>query len=234
MLDLQKVLDGGTWTFEQSLLVYYHIKENEDPHLVPLNSTDLWVQLYDLPKGMMSENILRNIGNFVGTFVKTDPANNSGGWRMYMRIRVTTDIGKPLKRRMRIKREGGNWSWINFKYERLSMFCFVCGLMGHSERECGILYANPETEIPRAYGVWLRAPTKNSQNQNVGSKWLQNGMEQGLPWKKENDVSQQKNTTYGGDTVVARNMDLDGGWRRIRRNWWDKDCTTLSGECIWE
>lgn len=61
ILDLQKVLDGGPWTFEQSLLVYYHIKDNEDPHLVPLNSTDLWVQLYDLPKGMMSENILRNI-----------------------------------------------------------------------------------------------------------------------------------------------------------------------------
>lgn len=72
---------------------------------------------------------------------------------------------------MRIKREGGDWSWVNFKYERLSIFCFVCGQMGHSERDFGIVYANPEAVIPRAYGVWLRAPTKNSHNQNQ-AKWV--------------------------------------------------------------
>lgn len=111
----------------------------------------------------MSETILRNIGNFVGSFVKADPVNMPGGWRMYMRIRVNMDIGKPLKRRMRIK-EGGDWNWLNLKYERLGTFCFVCGMLGHFERDCSVIYANPEKDIPRVYGVWLRAPTRNSQN----------------------------------------------------------------------
>lgn len=106
ILDLQKVLDGGPWTFEHNLLVYHKLKENEDPHLVKLHKIDIWIQVYDLPKGLLSDNILMNIGNFVGNFVKTDPANLNGGWRMYARIRITMDLEKPLKRRMRIKREG--------------------------------------------------------------------------------------------------------------------------------
>lgn len=80
------------------------------------------------------------------------------------------DIDKPLKRRMKIKREGGTWSWINFKYERLSTFCFVCGILGHSERDCGVVYANPGKEIEKAYGTWLRAPGKNIKNNNVGAR----------------------------------------------------------------
>lgn len=63
---------------------------------------------------------------------------------------------------MKIKREGDDWSWINFKYERLSTFCFVCGILGHSERECNIMYANPDKVMDRAYGPWLRASTKNA------------------------------------------------------------------------
>lgn len=52
-LDLQKVLEGGPWTFEQILLVYHYLKEGEDPHLVRLNTMDIWVQVYDLPTGFV-------------------------------------------------------------------------------------------------------------------------------------------------------------------------------------
>ncbi|EEF43556.1 conserved hypothetical protein [Ricinus communis] len=35
---------------------------------------------------------------------------------------------KPLKRRMKIKMDGGDWVSISFTYERLPAFCFFCGL----------------------------------------------------------------------------------------------------------
>lgn len=50
VLDIQKVLEGGPWTFEQSLQVYHCLQEDEDPHVVQLNTMDIWVQIYDLPK----------------------------------------------------------------------------------------------------------------------------------------------------------------------------------------
>ncbi|XP_074352279.1 uncharacterized protein LOC141691439 [Apium graveolens] len=132
-LDLQKVVEGGPWTFEQSLLLYHVLGENENPYTVPLNNMDIWMQVYDVPKGLISEKLLQNIGDFVGTFVKSDPTNINGVWKMFMRIRITLNVEKPIKRRMKIKREGGEWNWVNFKYERLSLFCFVCGVLGHSE-----------------------------------------------------------------------------------------------------
>ncbi|XP_074363518.1 uncharacterized protein LOC141704100 [Apium graveolens] len=179
VFDMQNVIEGDPWIFEQSLLLLHELKEQEDPSQVLLNKMDIWVQIYDLPRGMISEKIIQSIGNSVGVVVKTDPLNMQGLWKPYMRVRVTMDIGKPLKRRMKLKREGDTWSWINFKYERLSTFCFVCGLLGHSERDCDIVYANPEKVIDRAYGVWLRAPNKNAKNQNTGSKWLRNGPDGG-------------------------------------------------------
>lgn len=79
---------------------------NEDPHLVPLDKVDIWVQIYDLPVGMVSERIIQSIGTAVGTFIKVDPNNLKGLWKPFVRVRVTLDIKKPLKRRMKLKREG--------------------------------------------------------------------------------------------------------------------------------
>lgn len=169
-LDLQKVIEGGPWTFEQSLLVYHKLEMNEDPHLVNLHHMKIWVQIYDLPRGLWLEKVLMSIGNSVGKVLKMDPNNLTAGWRLYSRIKVTLDLNNPLRRRMKIKREGGEWSWENFKYERLGTFCFVCGLLGHIDRDCSLVYANHDKEIARAYGVWLRAPTRNLNNQNIGAK----------------------------------------------------------------
>lgn len=132
VMDLRKVIEGGPWSFEQSMLIYKQVQETEDPHAIQLDEVDIWVQVHDIPKGFISENILRSVGNFVGKYVKGDPANFEGTWKAYVIIRVTIDIHNPLKRRMKIKREGGTWSWINFRYERMGNFCFVCGIIGHT------------------------------------------------------------------------------------------------------
>lgn len=73
---------------------------------------------------------------------------------------------------MKIKRERGAWQWINFQYKRVSTFCFVCGVMGHEERDCEVVYGNPDRTVEREYGSWLRAPLRNNRNQNLGARWL--------------------------------------------------------------
>lgn len=189
IMDLYKVLEGGLWSFEQSMLVYKQVKEVEGPHLVTLNEVDICVQVHDIPKGFISENILKSLGSYIGKYVKTNPNSFVGGWKQFVRIRVTLEIQKPLKKRMKIKREGGNWSWLNFKYERLGNFCFVCGILGHTERECNIVYANPNKVVERAYGGWLRAPNRNVKS-NVGARWLRN-MERGSSWLETGEGSKK-------------------------------------------
>lgn len=150
------------------------LKEGENPRSVNLNFIDLWVQVHDLKAGFMSEKILMGIGNYIGHYVASCPSNFVGVWREYMRVRVTLSLDKPLKRRMKIKMSGNEWFWVNFKYENVPNFCFICGIVGHSERFCSQLFEKSEEEIMKPYGSWMRAPLKR-QVKPVGAKWLRNG-----------------------------------------------------------
>lgn len=150
------------------------LQNGENPRNVDLNTIDLWVQVHDLRISFMSEKILKGIGNYVGKFVDCCPNNFTGGWRDYMRIRVSIDLRVSLKRRMKIKMARDKWFWVNFKYESIPTFCFICGIFGHSEKFCSKLFEVPEGDIIRPYGSWMRAQFRN-QIKPIGAKWLRSG-----------------------------------------------------------
>lgn len=175
-VDVKRVMDGCPWSFNRKALVMSRMKEGQNPRCVELNSIDLWVQVHDLNVGFMSEKVLKGIDNYIGSFVESCPSNFVGVWREYMRIRITINLSKPLKRRMKMKMTGNEWFWVNFKYENVPSFCFICGIIGHSERFCSQLFEKQEHEIVKPYGSWMRAPLKR-QVKPIGAKWLRNGNE---------------------------------------------------------
>ena len=65
-----------------------------------------------------------------------DTNNNASMWMKYMRIRVSIDVCLPLIRYKNIKKKDGSQGRVTFKYERLTIFCFLCCLVGHSKRYC--------------------------------------------------------------------------------------------------
>lgn len=145
----------------------------DNPTQISLFSTEFWIQVHDLPCGFMSEKIGKEIGNFIGSYVEADANNYGGIWRNFMRIRVAVDVRRPLKRRMKIKKQGGEWSWIQFKYERLPTFCFFCGIIGHSERFCEKYFDCQERLAELPFGAWLRASSRR-ESTNIGERWLRN------------------------------------------------------------
>lgn len=88
----------------------------------------------------MYEKVLKAVGDYIGKFVVSCPKNFTGVWRDYLRVRVLINIEKPLKRRMKIFRNKEECFWVNFKYERLPTFCFLCGVIGYSEKLCHKLF----------------------------------------------------------------------------------------------
>lgn len=53
----------------------------------------------------------------------------------HLKLLVIADISLPLLRGSTVKLNGV-LKWISFKYERCPDFCYGCGIVGHSERNC--------------------------------------------------------------------------------------------------
>ncbi|WOG87678.1 hypothetical protein DCAR_0206909 [Daucus carota subsp. sativus] len=175
-IDLNRVIEGSPWSFNRKVLLISRMNDSMNPRCIPLDTLDLWVQVHDVKPGFMSERVMKEVGNQVGRYISSCPSNYKGVWREYMRIRVTIDITKPLRRRMKVRTSGSEWSWITFKYEHVPTFCFICGIIGHADKFCSKLFDTPENEITRPYGAGMRAQLRR-QNNLIGSKWLRNGEE---------------------------------------------------------
>ncbi|KAJ8648294.1 hypothetical protein MRB53_001317 [Persea americana] len=201
-IDVNWVLETRPWTFDKHILLVKRLEENEQPHNVPLFHTSFWVQIYNLPIGFLSEKILKDIGNYIGLFLDSNENNLMGVWRNYMRVRVSIDVRKPLQRRMRIKKAGGEWIWIDFKYECLNIFCFICGLLGHTEQQCPKVYECSTGEMVKAHGHWMKAPNRRNQ-MNSGERWLRSTPPEELGMKNGNNV--ESAVAMAVDSVIATN-----------------------------
>ena len=85
---------------------------------------------FRLTMRFLEERVVRGVGNSIGIFIEADPKSFDGEWKVYVRIRVSLDIRKPLRPRMKVKKPGEEWYWVNYKYESLPTFCYFCGKHG--------------------------------------------------------------------------------------------------------
>lgn len=168
--DFDWVRNGGPWSFDNALLVLNVIKTGEDPTKVALVEMDFWIQIYNLPVGYMSEAVGKQLGNFFGTFLEYDAKNNASIWREFMWLKIMVDVRKPLKRKKKICKRDKTEVIVQCKYERLEDFCFICGLLSHSEHFCKQKFEG-ESPMIREWGTWLRAPPRRNAGGNR-SKWL--------------------------------------------------------------
>lgn len=171
-LDVQRVMEDGPWTFNQQVLLVKRLEEMDQLASIHLSELYIWVQVYDLPIGFNSDYILKSIGDYVGNFKASDSKNFQSFSRSYLRIQVAIDVHKPLKSKMCIKKKGGEWLWIHFKYERLPSFCFFCGIIGHSEKFCELLFDNPDKGEEKKFDSTLRAPVRKQQCSGSSNQWL--------------------------------------------------------------
>ncbi|KAF4399186.1 hypothetical protein G4B88_023780 [Cannabis sativa] len=89
-IDIQRVIDGSPWTYDRKPLIFTRLKEGDNPRLVEINHMDMWVQLHNLHSGNMTLSVVTALGNFIGTFIESDPNNFVGVWRDFLRLRAST------------------------------------------------------------------------------------------------------------------------------------------------
>lgn len=66
-------------------------------------------------------------------------------------MKVMLNLNNALKRDKKIKVGGAEPCWIPITYERISSFCYWCGKLGHTHKDCDSFYemANENKDIVR-------------------------------------------------------------------------------------
>ncbi|CAH9143471.1 unnamed protein product [Cuscuta epithymum] len=215
--------------FEQNLLVLRALQPGDVPLRVPLNEAEFWVQVHDIPYDFMNLGVARRIGNFVGKFVNWEKPQYDKKWKPYMRVRACLDVGKPLKIGTTLRKGQGDGYWVDFKYEKLPSFCFSCGIIGHSNRFCPLVYEKDVANTIKPYGVSLRAGGEARLERE--SRWIiPDGSGEGSkstrkeggssgPGRKTWGFPSASNSMDGEDNTTAAAMEDKSGEPKRRRTW---------------
>jgi hypothetical protein len=74
------------------------------------------------------------------------------------------------------EREQGAEVKVTFEYEKLGNFCFVCGILGHTENSCSKKHEVVYIEAERKWGNFIRAENGFLGGGTASNKWLRGGL----------------------------------------------------------
>ncbi|KAJ1392682.1 Zinc knuckle CX2CX4HX4C [Sesbania bispinosa] len=147
-----------------ALVVLKEMNLEENPKEEDLKEALFWVRVYDIPIALRTDSIARMIGNNIGSSVRWDSSDDKKVGSC-IRVRVSLDITKAIRRGMMIKRGDRDPIRVFFKYERLGNLCYFCGKLDHTLKECDDKDddCSDEDTDNLPYGPWLRAlPNQSS------------------------------------------------------------------------
>ncbi|CAN0918851.1 hypothetical protein LINGRAHAP2_LOCUS31122 [Linum grandiflorum] len=170
-LDMDLVLEGGPWTFDQNLLALPSLAPDDNITHVPLYEVDFWILVYGLTAEFYSKVVGKALGNLLGSFILYDDTNQYVDRDLYMLIRVKLDVRKSLVRETLVKKPSSQ-VLAAFKYEKLPIFCFMVGRIGHIDQACEVRFRFPRNAVLHLLcNASLRAPTRRALRE-IPSPWL--------------------------------------------------------------
>ncbi|XP_030936468.1 uncharacterized protein LOC115961671 [Quercus lobata] len=156
--DLNRVLKGGPWSFDNQLLLLKRWHKGMTASNVKLDHASLWIQIWGAPFDMVSSQVAAAVGSRLGMVEDVEKQRGHDTPNYFMRVRVAIPVSKPLRRGGFIEDSDGERTWVKFKYERLPVFCYYCGILGHDLRHCASHFAAEKQggEVDYQYGDWLK------------------------------------------------------------------------------
>lgn len=184
-LDRTHVMEGSPWLLDNSALLFSLILQEEDPETMEKNLMTIGVKLNNIPLGYRNPSAARRLCTNLGEVLEVIPPKCETP-QVYIRVRVRIDIQESLLRGVPLRVRNGTRQWISFSYERLPVYCYLCGLVGHMEKKCklrlGDGFVDPSKSFP--YGEWLKVPnpgSRHTESRPMGPTGLQH---QGGLWRE--------------------------------------------------
>lgn len=184
-------MEDGPWIFENDVVVVVNFDPTKRIDQYEFIDIPIWFRVYGLSLGKMEEDLAVEIGNMVGNYVDIDTGADGSAVGRFMRVKVRLPLAKPIMRGFYLEedskgeeepndgikdmerggegkegeKEGRHFCY--FEYEYLPDFCYVCGKIGHVDKECSIKLKRGETQ---QFGRWLKADMGRRRGGESGSR----------------------------------------------------------------
>lgn len=182
--DTQRILKGSPWIVRNIWLVLHSWDRKKLPKELDFSNVPICIQFWGLPMHCRSAEMGTAIGEQIGEVIDSavyempDKAN-------FVKIKVQFNINNPIRAGLYIGNKVDGINWVDFRYENLPMFCFYCGLVGHTEEICSQKREeNPDNEKegtnPR--GAWLRSNNYGRRLVERKEKTFRSNVRNSLKW----------------------------------------------------
>ena len=152
----RRALEDGPWMFGKDLVVMAEFDGEKTIDEIEFNFIPIWVRILKMPLGLMNKAAGEVIGALIGEVMEVDADDDDMAIGQYMRIKIKLDICKPLMRCVMLDLGDGKEEkkkWCPIMYEYLPDFCYTCGFIGHTDRNCTIPW---EKGTPQQFSKALR------------------------------------------------------------------------------
>lgn len=207
----------GPWELGNDLLIAVEYDESKRLRELEFRFIPVWLRFYDLPLGLMKEKAGRLMGSKVGEVLEVEADEDGSAVGSCMRVKVCLDVQKPLARGVLVEDEEGEGIWCKLKYEFLPNFCYICGLLGHVDKECDESVGKGEE---RQYGEYMCFnPQRKKVQGEFRGRWSGSSGSGGSsqargsdgPWRKpEKEKSRLSEAVRGSSQITDPELRDDG------------------------
>ncbi|KAF3443814.1 hypothetical protein FNV43_RR13504 [Rhamnella rubrinervis] len=159
--DKEHIFNLRSWSFDGAHLILREWSEYMGIQEVDFTFTTFYFQVHGLPPIFLHQDTTFQIGDRVGRVHDNELNPRCVVANRFLRFRVDFSVKRPIPVGYFMDREVGEDLWIQFKYERLSDFCYKCGFIDHVTGRCDrsepIMLSNKVDWRGKLYGPWLKA-----------------------------------------------------------------------------
>ncbi|XP_020696269.1 uncharacterized protein LOC110109514 [Dendrobium catenatum] len=132
---MEAILSGGPWFVNGNIISM----EKWSPEFSPLSmkglTSPIWVRMPHLPLHCWDEKNIARIASMIGKPLMMDGNIFQWGRREFVRVCVRIKIDQCLPLGVWVESISGRF-FQKVEYEKISSFCFQCGMIGHVKGEC--------------------------------------------------------------------------------------------------
>ncbi|CAM0909452.1 unnamed protein product [Alopecurus aequalis] len=135
--DRSRVAKGGPWCIGRHAILLKEFDPRIKPDEVVFNELPIWARIMNLGYGLMNSERGIPLASRLGKVERAEVDENGRAWGSFLRVRVSIDASEPIMRCVSVHSKKMNHTFhYDVMYEKLPIYCFSCGRLGHSSLLC--------------------------------------------------------------------------------------------------